>query len=183
MGELEKRRHLWESEKEALLGNLQREFNVAFDNRRRDINGNIKWAGTPTGMTTNTVQRNNLHVDTNETPHSAPSQGHGHFPPQFSSQQQTNGPSPLSINSEIFFADNNKKTSIGKPTGRPGTTSTRDTTSYFASSRNHPDDSPSPIAMVSRVGSNDGSPTIVSRSYSDIDSVLRETEELVQSIL
>jgi len=61
LGELEKRRHLWESEKEAFLGNLQREFNVAFDNRRRDINVNIKWAGTPTGMTTsNTVQRNNL---------------------------------------------------------------------------------------------------------------------------
>jgi len=92
------------------------------------------------------------------------------------------------MNSEIFFADNKKPpTNIGvgaKASANPGTTKLRDATNYFVPSRNnHHDDSPSPIAMVSRGGSNDGSPTIVSRSYSDIDSVLRETEELVQSIL
>mmetsp|Transcript_17371 Transcript_17371/g.35966 ORF Transcript_17371/g.35966 Transcript_17371/m.35966 type:complete len:902 (+) Transcript_17371:196-2901(+) len=188
VGELEKRRHQWESQKDTLLGNLQRDCNVAFENQRRNANGNIKWAGTPTGVPATAVQGNYLHIDTTESSRAMPSQGQSHHPLHHSSQQhqQTNGHSPLSMNSEIFFTENKKNTANAFPAGQAAAnhgTNNMGGTTYIVPSRNHHGDSPSPIAMVSRVGSTDGSPTIVSRSYSDIDSVLRETEELVQSIL
>jgi hypothetical protein len=43
--------------------------------------------------------------------------------------------------------------------------------------------SPSRQSSPSETGNGGGPPSMISQSYSDIDSVLRETEELVQSIM
>ncbi|VEU35525.1 unnamed protein product [Pseudo-nitzschia multistriata] len=182
-GELEKQRHQWESEKEVLLSNLQRDCNVAFENRRRIVNGNPKWAGAPLGVPTTGVERNHLHVHTTQTPHSMPSQGEVH---RLHQQQENNGPSPLSMNSDLFFTETKNNPAnlvVNTEAAVNQNASNIKQSNVFVPTVIHHEDSPSPIAMVSRTGSNDGSPTVVSRSYSDIDSVLRETEELVKSIL
>ena len=209
-GELEKVRRHWESEKEVLLGSLQRDCNVAFDNRRHRNNN---WAaaaavaGTGTGMTgatttagtavrgsndnNNNGGNNDIHIDTSDTPRSMLSQGQGfryrhpsgssqqqqqqQQQQRYQQQQQPTGPSPLSMSSAIFFAENKSSAEAGVARVVPSPTNRHD---QYHSSR--------PIEMVTGVdggAGSGGSPSMISKSYSDIDSVLRETEELVQSIL
>jgi hypothetical protein len=88
-----------------------------------------------------------------------------YHPPPLSGQHQHQPPrpSPLSMSPSIFFPE---KTTLD-------TGGTRGT--YIASS-------PSRQSPPSDTGRG-GPPSLISQSYSDIDSVLRETEELVQSIL
>jgi hypothetical protein len=203
--ELEKRRRHWESEKEVLLGNLQRECNIAFDNRRRGM------MGAPPTPAVVRGSNNNMHIDTTDTPRSMLSQvqGHSHRPPTSSHQQQrnqqqqqhrNNGPSPLSMNSAPFFPDNKNHShsshhlKVVAPAAVVGGTANHHgngTTGGGAQTLSATYIVPTPRHSYSPTTTFDelftatagGSPSIISKSYSDIDSVLRETEELVQSIL
>jgi chromosome segregation ATPase len=94
-----------------------------------------------------------------------------HYYPPLSSQQphQPPRPSPLSMNSAAaFFPD---KTTVDNDSPIYGGGA-----AYIAPS-------PSRQSSPSETGNGGGPPSMISQSYSDIDSVLRETEELVQSIM
>jgi hypothetical protein len=143
--ELEKLRANWDTEKETMVLVLQKECNGVFDNRKRNWTRNT--SSTPRSM-----------AGTPHYYHQAPSSGQ-HQPPR---------PSPLSINSPVFFPD---KTPVDV---LPSTTSAGRAT-YIAPS-------PSRNSSPSETGGG-GPPSMISQTYSDIDSVLRETEELVQSVL
>ncbi len=156
--DLEKSKRQWESEKETLLGNLQRDCNNAFASHRR----------------ANNIQ----HVETSDAyrPHTSSSQQQR--------QQQSTGPSPLSMSSATFFPENKNHPKFTAPVvDAPVATSgaTEGGAAYIVPSPRHMLNS-SPMEIFRSIG---GSPSVISKSYSDvdIDSVLRETEELVQSIL
>ena len=86
---------------------------------------------------------------------------------------QTQRPSPISINSPVFFPE---KTTVDiLPSS---TTSAAGRATYIAPSPSR-NSSPSETGG----GGGGGPPSMISQTYSDIDSVLRETEELVQSVL
>jgi len=216
--ELEKRRRHWESEKEVLLGNLQRDCNIAFDNRRRGIGMMV---GAPPISTPAVVRGNSiLNIDSTDIPRMMPSQvqGNSHRPPtsshhqqqqnQQQQQQPNNGPSPLSMNSAAFFPETKNNhlqhnsshhlkvvapaAVVGdKPVNNhhgngnvPGNTG-GGATYIVPTPRQHSSISPTVTTTFDELFTSTafGSPSIISRSYSDIDSVLRETEELVQSIM
>ena len=188
--ELEKRKKQFDSEKEILLGNVQRECNNAFAANRRRGNNNINTANN------NNNSSSNFHVV--ETADALPTQlqGHGYRPPTLASQhqqqrrqqqqqhqRQTNGPSPLSMNSAPFFSETkHQHLKVIAPAGP--TTAATTVTSEAAYIVPSPKLASPPIEIFRGIG---GSPSVISNSYSDIgmdmDSVLRETELLVQSIL
>jgi len=180
--ELDKCRRELESEKEILLGNLQRDCNVAFDNRRQNWTAKTTTSlamGTATEGNTGTnafVDNNNKASRSTISPrylnqqHPPSIQGQ-HHPSQ--QQHQSTGPSPLSMNSVMFFSEDKNSAEIVS-NGMAANGTTRGTFVAPSSGRNS-----SPI----EIGGGSGSPSIISKSYSDIDSVLRQTEELVQSIL
>jgi hypothetical protein len=195
--ELDKRKRQWESEKETLLGNLQREFNVAFDNRRRgfsDRTNKSNW-GAPS-----------VHIEASNTPRSMPSQVHAHGlrPPIASSsnyhptkhhqyQPPVAGPSPLSMNSAAFFPES--KSHDNNPSHLKVIAPAVDGTATNGDTGGAAIVVPTPVTHASTTidqlftdlgggGVNvSASPSIISKSYSDIDSVLRDTEELIQSIM
>jgi hypothetical protein len=179
VNELDKRRREWESEKETLLGNLQRDCNVVFDNRRR-TGANVYEGGNNNSNDINnntTTSRSTISPRYLNNPQQHPPsihQGQRH-PSQQQQQQQHQGPSPLSMHSAIFFhEEKNTVDTVPNSTTMNGTT--RGTFAVLPSSGRI--SSPT----VDMVGGT-GSPSIISKSYSDIDSVLRETEELVNGIL
>ena len=195
--ELEKRRRHWESEKESLLGNLQRECNIAFDNRRRGINDNAndKWGASTVRGPATVARGNNIHNDITDTSRPIPQvPGIGHRPPVSSAsnhnpqknpqQPQPTGPSPLSMDSASFFPETKTKSPVSTAFGRTAHNMSMGGAAFIMPSprRSQPT---SPIEMFTGIGGNgsNASPSIISKTYSDIDSVLRETEELVQSIL
>ena len=229
--ELEKRRRHWESEKEVLLGNLQRDCNIAFDNRRRGIGIGTMGAAPPISTPAavrginNTNSNNVLNIDTTDTPRTMASQvqGNRHRPPTSSHHQQqqqrsqqqllqpNSGPSPLSMNSAPFFPETKNNHSQhnsshhlkviapaavvgdtpvnhhhGDDNGNvPGTTGGGGATYIVPTPGQRSSFSPTVTTTFDELFTSTafGSPSIISRSYSDIDSVLRETEELVQSIM
>jgi hypothetical protein len=183
VNELDKRRSKWESEKETLLGNLQRDCNVVFDNRRQ-TGANVYEGGNNNSNNINNNNNNNNN-NTATTPRSTISPrylNNQQHPPSIhqgqrhpSQQQQHQGPSPLSMHSAMFFHEE-KNTVDTVPNGTTTNGTTRGTFAVLPS----PGRISSPT--VEMVGGT-GSPSIISKSYSDIDSVLRETEELVNGIL
>ena len=163
--ELKERKKQFESEKDTLLGSIQRECNNAFASRRR---------GSGTFI---------------ETTDSVPTQlqGHGYRPPSTSSQRQQQqqqhqhtGPSPLSMTSTTFFPESKTQLKVIAPT--PATIVGDGSTAHFIAPSPRRFQTASPTNIFREIG---GSPSIISKTYSDmdIDSVLRETEELVQSIM
>ena len=179
VNELDKRRREWESEKETLLGNLQRDCNVVFDNRRR-TGANVYEGGNNNSNDINnntTTPRSTISPRYLNNPQQHPPsihQGQRH-PSQQQQQQQHQGPSPLSMHSAMFFhEEKNTVDTVPNDTTTNGTT--RGTFAALPSSGRI--SSPT-VEMVGGTGS----PSIISKSYSDIDSVLRETEELVNGIL
>jgi hypothetical protein len=179
VNELDKRRREWESEKETLLGNLQRDCNVVFDNRRRtgaDVyeggNNNSNNINNNTTAPRSTISPRYLNTQQQHPPSIHQGQRH---PSQQQQQQQHQGPSPLSMHSAMFFHEE-KNTVDTVPNGTTTNSTTRGTVAVLPS----PGRISSPT--VEMVGGT-GSPSIISKSYSDIDSVLRETEELVNGIL
>lgn len=140
--ELERRQHDWESERDTIMVTLQKDVNSAFDSKRRN------WKGTHTPRATGSPRY------------------YGQGVPPLSTQQpnQPPRPSPLSMNSAIFFQE---KSTVDSPSPRAA---------YIVPS-------PTRQSPHSETGGGGGPPSMISQSYSDIDSVLRETEELVQSVL
>ena len=158
VGELDKHRREWESEKEMLLGSLQRDCNDAFDNTRRDWTASTKII-RDTMIHTNDCNNTGIGNDDNRKFQLATTSPR--YLNQQQQQQQSTRTSPLSMNSVTMFFPENKSPVDTIPDGK----------GVF-------------IAASPRLNSSPaGSPSVISKSYSDIDSVLRQTEELVQSIL
>ena len=158
VGELDKHRREWESEKEMLLGSLQRDCNDAFDNTRRDWTASTKII-RDTMIQTNDCNNTGIGNDDNRKFQLASTSPR--YLNQQQQQQQSTRTSPLSMNSVTMFFPENKSPVDTIPDGK----------GVF-------------IAAPPRLNSSPaGSPSIISKSYLDIDSVLRQTEELVQSIL
>ena len=157
--ELEKRKKQFELEKDTLLGSIQRDCNNAFASRRR---GHGNFVETADVMPT-------------------------YRPPTTSSQrqqQQQTGPSPLSMNSTSFFPESKNQLKVIAPVvgGPPATTVLEGSTANYIAPSPRRFHTSSPTNIFREIG---GSPSVISKTYSDmdIDSVLRETEELVQSIM
>lgn len=151
--EMERRRQDWEAERETMIVGLQKDVNTAFDSRRRNGVGHGR-----NGASTP------VHASSN-------SPRHGHPPLSSQQPQQPPRPSLLSVNSAMFFSE--KAVNTVSPTFGGGGDRPTYTASLPSRSRQS---SPSE-------GRLEGSPSLISQSFSDIDSALRETEELVHSIL
>jgi hypothetical protein len=162
--ELERRRQDWESERETIMVTLQKDVNTAFDARRRNNNTSPRSNGT-TGTSPSFFYPHGAGSQFSSTQHQQPH----HHPPR---------PSPLSINSQIFFSE---KSTVGMPSPRAAYIAPSPTRPHSSSSSPPPSSSSPPPPF--QTGVVIGPPTMISQSYSDIDSVLRETEELVQSVL
>ncbi len=160
IGDLEKRKKQWETEKDTLLGNLQRDCNNVFASRRRGNSSNVETTDAP------------------------PMQVGGYRPSTSSSQQtrqqQHTGPSPLSMDGVSFFPETkNHRNAIAPIVDVTAATSgTMDGGAAYIV----PTPRQTSAMDIFRINV---SPSVISTSYSDVDinSVLRETEELVQSIL
>mmetsp|Transcript_53408 Transcript_53408/g.129956 ORF Transcript_53408/g.129956 Transcript_53408/m.129956 type:complete len:690 (-) Transcript_53408:57-2126(-) len=162
--ELEKRRQEWDAERDTMISVLQKDCNTVFDSRRSTL--------TSGGRTPSPRQH----------PHP--------YPPSSSHHYQQARPTPVSVNS-VFFSPSNDSPF---PSRMPNVTSTTSansagaanmgtheqsrSSSYFAPS---PSEGGGGVVGVGLVGG--GSPSMVSQTYSDLDSILRETEELVQSVM
>lgn len=96
------------------------------------------------------------------TPHTAAPSSRHHQPPR---------PSPLSMNS-VFFPE--IKSTVESGAGLPTSATSAGRATFVA---------PSPSRLSSPSDGAGGPLSMISQSYSDMDSVLRETEELVQSML
>ena len=181
--ELDKRTRIWESEKESILVTLQREFNDAFNHQRSGVNDIINssnWVASTKGEQTVAVRSNNLHIITSDTP------PHKHRHPASSYHNQRNqqhprasAPSPLSMDSAPFYPESkNISSQLEAKNSRKGGPA-------FVVPSPRLGNLTSPIngLMTGAYGNIGLSPSVVSKSNSELDCALRETEQLVHSIL